>query len=100
MLLTDCKTGAKIVFSCEWPLYQYFHNPRINPDYDAIAKTCNLFRNFNDVYDSWDDILSIIDFYASNQDLFTKYNGIVKYFKVNHFSQLILKLIIYFLSLY
>jgi len=68
-------TGAKIVFSCEWPLYQYFHNPRINPDYNAIAKTCNLFRNFNDVYDSWDDILNIIDFYASNQDLFTKYNG-------------------------
>lgn len=95
MLLTDYKTGAKIVFSCEWPLYQYFHKPRIIPDYDAIAKTCNLFRNFNDVYDSWDDILSIIDFYASNQDLFTKYNGIVEYFKVK-----ILKLIVYFLSLY
>jgi len=87
-------TGAKIVFSCEWPLFQYFHNPRIAPNYDAVTKTCNLFRNFGDVYDSWDDILNIIDFYAKNQDLFSKYNGINKYKKTEEFQKIILNLFI------
>jgi Alpha galactosidase A len=69
------KTGRKILYSCEWPLYQYFHNPRINVDYPAVAKTCNLYRNFGDVSDSWDSVQSIIDFYGDNGKEFTKYNG-------------------------
>jgi alpha-N-acetylgalactosaminidase len=69
------KTGRRILYSCEWPLYQYFHNPKIQPNYPAVAKTCNLYRNNGDVSDSWDSISSIIDFYGDNSQEFSKYNG-------------------------
>ncbi|GFS97436.1 alpha-N-acetylgalactosaminidase [Trichonephila clavipes] len=38
------------------------------PNYKEISKHCNLWRNFNDIEDSWASVLSIIDFYASHQD--------------------------------
>jgi len=69
------KTGRKILFSCEWPFYQNVHNPPINVDYDAVAKTCNLYRNFDDVNFSWNSIRSVIDVYGNNQDKISKYNG-------------------------
>ncbi|XP_071452764.1 alpha-N-acetylgalactosaminidase-like [Hetaerina americana] len=60
------RTGRPMVYSCSWPVYQEFNG--IKPDYEAIIKTCNLWRNYGDIQDSWDDILSIIDYYASKQD--------------------------------
>ncbi|CAL1263603.1 unnamed protein product [Larinioides sclopetarius] len=54
------QSGRPIVFSCSWPAYQ--------PDYTAIAKHCNLWRNFDDIEDSWESVLSIVDFYAAHQD--------------------------------
>src|SRR5581483_9369853 len=43
--------------------------------YTAVANTCNLFRNFDDVSDSWKSILSIIDFYGDHNQEYIKYNG-------------------------
>jgi len=63
------KTGKPIVYSCEWPLY--LHNSK--PDYDIVSKTCNIFRNYDDVNDNWDSVRSIMNFYITNQDLFVKY---------------------------
>ncbi len=60
-----------MVYSCEWPLY--WHDKL--PDYAAIAKTCNLWRNYDDVQDSFDSVLSIIDHYGDNQNDFAKYAG-------------------------
>lgn len=37
------------------------------PDWDAIVKTCNLWRNFDDIDDSWNSIDSIIEYYADGQ---------------------------------
>lgn len=34
-----------------------------------------MWRNFDDIQDSWESVLSIIDFYAKNQDIFSKYHG-------------------------
>lgn len=59
-------TGRPIVFSCSWPAYQV--DSGMDPDYQAIANHCNLWRNFNDIEDSWKSVLSIVDFYASQQD--------------------------------
>ena len=56
-------TKRSIVFSCSWPAYL---DPK--PDYRVVAKYCNLWRNYNDIQDSWDSVLSIIDYYAENQD--------------------------------
>ncbi|XP_063866116.1 alpha-N-acetylgalactosaminidase-like [Scylla paramamosain] len=55
-------TKRPIVYSCSWPAYQN------DPNYTAIIKTCNLWRNFNDIADSWTSVTTIIDHYGDNQD--------------------------------
>ncbi|KAF3838653.1 hypothetical protein F7725_010421 [Dissostichus mawsoni] len=60
------QTGRSILYSCEWPLYEW---PYKQPDYKAIRETCNHWRNFADVYDSWSSIKSILDWTASHQDI-------------------------------
>lgn len=34
-----------------------------------------MWRNFDDIQDSWESVLSIIDFYSKNQETFAKYHG-------------------------
>uniref|UniRef100_A0A3B5KNS1 Alpha-galactosidase n=1 Tax=Xiphophorus couchianus TaxID=32473 RepID=A0A3B5KNS1_9TELE len=60
------KTGKSILYSCEWPLYEW---PFQKPNYTAIRETCNHWRNFDDVFDSWNSIKSILDWTASHQDI-------------------------------
>jgi len=62
-------TGRPMVYSCSWPAYQE------NPDYEAIAEACNLWRNYDDIDDSWESVTSIVDWYAANQDMLIKYAG-------------------------
>lgn len=71
--LASCPAGRPIVYACSWPAYQVGEGQQ--PDYKAIAQTCNLWRNFDDIQDSWQSVLSIIDFYAQNQDVFSAING-------------------------
>ena len=52
-----------MVYSCSWPAYLINNHP----NYTAIAEHCNLWRNFDDIADSWDSVLSIIDFYTKNE---------------------------------
>lgn len=60
------KTGRPILFSCEWPFYQQVSG--MKPNYTQIAKYCNIWRYFYDIDDSWNSILSVVDYYAKNQD--------------------------------
>ena len=55
-------TGRPIVYSCSWPAYQE------DPNYPAIAEACNLWRNYNDIQDSWSSVTTIVDFYGEHQD--------------------------------
>ena len=41
----------------------------LQPNYTAIRETCNHWRNFADVYDSWSSIKSILDWTASHQSI-------------------------------
>lgn len=59
-------TGRPIVYSCSWPAYWTTEN--LDPNYTAIATTCNLWRNWDDIDDSWDSVLSIIDYFGDHQD--------------------------------
>ncbi|XP_070541806.1 alpha-N-acetylgalactosaminidase-like [Ptychodera flava] len=67
------KTGRPIVFSCEWPWYQ--SEVLIKPNYTLIGEDCNLWRNFNDIQDSWESVLSVIDYYAREQDTLIAASG-------------------------
>ncbi len=48
----------------------------MTPNYDAISKYCHVFRNYGDIFDAWWSVDGIINHYAEQQDIFSKYNGI------------------------
>lgn len=48
--------------------YIMFYSPP-QPNYKAIRETCNHWRNFDDVYDSWSSVKSILAWTASHQDI-------------------------------
>lgn len=59
------KTGRPIVFSCSWPAYQ---SSTRTPNYTWIAENCNLWRNYDDIQDSWQSVTTIIKWYGDHQD--------------------------------
>ena len=69
----DHRAVRPILYSCSWPAYQVDEGTQ--PDYKSIAHSCNLWRNYDDIMDSWQSVLSIIDFYAKNQEVFSAING-------------------------
>merc|ERR1712227_815777 len=65
------KTKRPMVYSCSWPAYQIGQNP----NYKSIAEHCNLWRNFDDIYDSWDSVLGIINYYGEDKDGSGQFSG-------------------------
>jgi len=60
-------TGRPIAYSCSWPAYLGGLPPKVN--YTELAILCNLWRNYGDIQDSWEDVLDIMDWWATNQDV-------------------------------
>ena len=60
------QTGLEMMYSCSWP--DYIRLAGMKPDYAFVGKHCNLWRNFNDIQDSWDSVTSIIDFYGNPEN--------------------------------
>lgn len=67
------KTGRPILYSCSWPAY-VVASGKI-PDYKAIANSCNIWRNYNDIQDSWDSVKGIINFYGNDNGSFSAVAG-------------------------
>ncbi|PSN57510.1 hypothetical protein C0J52_01592 [Blattella germanica] len=61
------RTGRPMIYSCSWPVYQIYSG--MSPNYTSIIENCNLWRNFDDIQDSWASLESIIDYYGNNQDV-------------------------------
>ncbi|CAH2089716.1 unnamed protein product [Euphydryas editha] len=61
------ESGRPMVYSCSWPAYQN------KPNYASIANHCNLWRNWDDIQDSWSSLSRIMKWFAENQDDFAKY---------------------------
>lgn len=38
-------------------------------NYSQLGELCNLWRNYDDIQDSWDSVLNIIDWFFNNQDV-------------------------------
>ena len=66
-------TGFPIAYSCSWPAYQ--EGSKVMPNYTAIAYWCNLWRNWDDIDDSWDSVYSILDWFGDNQDRLAPHHG-------------------------
>ncbi|XP_041357991.1 alpha-N-acetylgalactosaminidase-like isoform X2 [Gigantopelta aegis] len=67
------KTGRPILYSCSWPAYVVFSHKI--PDYAAIAKSCNIWRNYGDIQDSWGSVTDIIRFYGNDSGNFSSFAG-------------------------
>ncbi|PVD35132.1 hypothetical protein C0Q70_06413 [Pomacea canaliculata] len=67
------RTGRPILFSCSWPVYQMEHNMTTN--YTSVAHTCNTWRNYEDIQDSFDSVLDILDFWGNNSGDFLNLTG-------------------------
>ena len=65
------QTGRPIVYSCSWPAYASSVDIEV---YKDMAKHCNLWRNWNDIGDSWRSVKSIINWFATNQVQSSKLN--------------------------
>ncbi|KAK2815404.1 hypothetical protein Q5P01_025871 [Channa striata] len=59
-------TGRPVAYSCSWPCYQGGLPPYVN--YSLLGDICHLWRNYEDIQDSWDSVLDIVDWFSSNQD--------------------------------
>ncbi|XP_050428118.1 alpha-N-acetylgalactosaminidase-like [Adelges cooleyi] len=66
-------TGRPMVYSCSWPAYQEEKGMLIN--YASMAKHCNLWRNYDDIDDSWDSMIKIADYFALKQEFWAKFAG-------------------------
>ncbi|XP_039294547.1 alpha-N-acetylgalactosaminidase isoform X1 [Nilaparvata lugens] len=66
-------SGRPIAYSCSWPAYQ--EEEGIAPNYTSVMETCNLWRNYEDVQDSFHSIKSIIKHYGEKQDIYAKFAG-------------------------
>lgn len=41
----------------------------MQPNFTSIIQNCNLWRNYDDIQDSWSSVESIIDYFGNNQDV-------------------------------
>ena len=59
------KSGRPILYSCSWPAYQDDHCEN-ESDFQALARSCNLWMNYDDIEDSWESTRNIIKFWSRN----------------------------------
>ncbi|GBP17496.1 Alpha-N-acetylgalactosaminidase [Eumeta japonica] len=64
LLFTGQNTTAKAITSL---LY--------SPNYKSIAKHCNMWRNWNDIEDSWSSLLGVMDWFGNNQERIATFAG-------------------------
>nr|XP_017014915.2 alpha-N-acetylgalactosaminidase [Drosophila takahashii] len=67
------ETGRPMVYSCSWPAYQ--EDAGEMPDYESLKKHCNLWRNWDDIDDSLESLMQIMDYFAKNQDRIQPHGG-------------------------
>ncbi|XP_067830806.1 LOW QUALITY PROTEIN: alpha-N-acetylgalactosaminidase-like [Heptranchias perlo] len=60
-------TGRPIAFSCSWPAYEGGLPPQVN--YTLLGEICNLWRNYDDINDSWESVRGIINWYSAHQEV-------------------------------
>lgn len=66
------KTNRPILYSCSWPAYI---SDSGNPPYKSIAQSCNLWRNWDDIDDSWQSVTSIMQWFAKDNGNFSSVAG-------------------------
>jgi len=66
-------TGRPILFSCSWPAYEV--NSKTPVPYASMAEYCNTWRNYDDIADSWDSVMNIVDWFGNDKWNFSAVQG-------------------------
>ena len=61
------------VVVCRCPVWDFLFHPQ--PPYKQIAQSCNLWRNYDDIGDSWSSVTGIMSWFAEDQGNFTQVAG-------------------------
>lgn len=72
------QTGRAITYSCSWPAY--LPDPTqtaFQVPYDELKQYCNLWRNWNDIQDSWDSLASILVHWAQASQMSKGFQQVV-----------------------
>ncbi|CAH0551475.1 unnamed protein product [Brassicogethes aeneus] len=64
------QTGRPIVFSCSFPAYV-----GIKANLSAAVEYCNLWRNYGDISDTFEDVKDIADWFGDNQKQLMPFAG-------------------------
>lgn len=56
-------------------IFLHFYSTCFQPDYEVLKTTCNLWRNWVDIDDSWESVKYISDYFAENQDRVAPHAG-------------------------
>ncbi|XP_025205881.1 alpha-N-acetylgalactosaminidase-like [Melanaphis sacchari] len=67
------ETGRPMIYSCCWPFYQEIKGMRVN--YTLVSQSCNLWRNYGDIQESYDSLIDVLDTFAVKQDIWAQYAG-------------------------
>ena len=72
-------TGRAIVYYCSGPFFQQRWGtpqyPAEKVNWNHYKKYCNGWRYFDDIEDSWESTLRVIDFFMSNVKVYEKYQA-------------------------
>ena len=55
-----------MLYSCSWPDYIRTDSLKETVDYANTAKHCNIWRMYNDIQDSFDSMVGIVDWVGDN----------------------------------
>jgi len=55
-------TKRPMLYSCSWPDYERLAGMPIH--WDSLISSCNMWRIFDDIQDSWSSVSSVIDFWS------------------------------------
>jgi len=67
------QTKRPMVLICEYPFYML--GQKLQPNWTLVEESCNVWRYFLDVEDSWLSILNIIDFTVRLQSTIIRHHG-------------------------
>jgi alpha-N-acetylgalactosaminidase len=68
-------TGRPMLYACSWPAYYESSGKFNQTEWDLLSKYCNYWRNFDDINDDWESIVSIIEWWGEHQSVIAPIHG-------------------------
>ncbi|CAH0590125.1 unnamed protein product [Chrysodeixis includens] len=66
-------TGRPILYGCSWPFFQETNN--VHSNYTAVAENCNIWRNYYDIRNNWNSVLTTMLWIGDNQKRLAPFAG-------------------------